>query len=270
MTLASSPQGKPMVAEWLVTAMADYNRASLEKKQSYMAMVQMPGRVLTDLIDWCFQSLPDEILVGIEVDNSIKHRQEVDELFRGDDHRWDLFAGQGYVIGEAHIVNRGDSYSVHHLPEEWTDGLFQESRGARGGRFTHWLHTHPNAAAIPSGADADAAQATEGVDMILGVEFSPEGPLPWFDDVEGVRRPLAKTDSTQDVTSQPDQPVPRWRSKMFGRRNNRPVIGKAPTGHSIHGLELIAFHRTGVGINVILVDDEGLPYGWPFKTDAID
>jgi len=42
------------------------------------------------------------------------------------------------------------------------------------------------------------------------------------------------------------------------------VLGIAPTGHSIHGLELIAFHKSGVGVNVVLVDDEGMPYGWPF------
>ena len=65
------------------------------------------------------------------------------------------------------------------------DGLFSRDRGSRGSRFTHWLHTHPNAPAIPSGADADAAQWTEGTDMILGIRFSPEGHLPWFDDVDG-------------------------------------------------------------------------------------
>ena len=68
--------------------------------------------------------------------------------------------------------------------------FFAVDRGPRGGRFTHWLHTHPNAVAIPSGADADAAQYTEGIDMILGIQFSPEGIYPWFDDVEGERRPL--------------------------------------------------------------------------------
>ena len=81
-------------------------------------------------------------------------------------------------MNEARIVNRGDSYSVHHLPEDWTDDIFAPDRGVRGARFTHWLHTHPNAPAIPSGADADAAQETIGVDLILGVSFSPEGPLP--------------------------------------------------------------------------------------------
>ena len=54
-----------------------------------------------------------------------------------------------------------------------------------GSRFTHWLHTHPNAPAIPSMADADAAQWTEGCDMILGIKYSPKGILPWFEDVNG-------------------------------------------------------------------------------------
>jgi hypothetical protein len=258
-----------VVVDWLVRAMDDYNRVSLEKKESYVATLHMPGTILDELVNWCFQSLPDEILVGLEVDISTPHRDEVDELFQGADHHYGLFAGQGSIIGEAHIVNRGDSYSVHHLPEEWTDGLFTESRGARGGRFTHWLHTHPNAPAIPSGADADAAQATEGVDLILGVDFSPAGPLPWYDDVEGERRPLAKDEQKGEPEAEnADANRPRWRSRLFGRRDRRQVLGKAPTGHSIHGLELIAFHRSGVGINVIFVDGEGLPYGWPFKADT--
>ena len=133
-------------------------------------------------------------------------------------------------------MNRGDSFSVHHIPEEWTDDFFAVDRGPRGGRFTHWLHTHPNAVAIPSGADADAAQYTEGIDMILGIQFSPEGIHPWFDNVEGQRRPLID--------------------------KNKGVIGIASTGHLIHGLEVIAYHRSGVGINVIFVDENNYPYGW--------
>ena len=101
--------------------------------------------------------------------------------------------------------------------------------------------------AIPSAADADAAQHTSGVDMILGIEFSPEGPLPWFEDAEGVRRPL-----------KPDQEAPKTGWGAWRRKQQRPVLGRASTGHTIHGLELIAFHRTGVGVNVLLVDDEGL------------
>ena len=40
-----------------------------------------------------------------------------------------------------------------------------------------------------------------------------------------------------------------------------PVIGKAVTGHKIHGLELIAFHRTGFGVNLVITDSKGLPIG---------
>ena len=97
------------------------------------------------------KALPDEILVGIDIDAERPHRREVDAYFEGDEVHDRLFQGQGYVIKEAHIVNRGDSYSVHHLPEDWTDDMFSADRGSRAGRFTHWLHTHPNAPAIPSG-----------------------------------------------------------------------------------------------------------------------
>ena len=165
-----------------------------------------------------------------------------------------LFQGQGYVIKEAHIVNRGDSYSVHHLPEDWTDDMFSADRGSRAGRFTHWLHTHPNAPAIPSGADADAAQETQGIDMILGLRFSPEGPLPWFDDVEGTRRTLKSTEDKK----------PRKRS--FFARHALPVLGRAPSGHAIHEIQLIGFHKSGVGVNIVFVDDEGYPFGWDRTT----
>jgi hypothetical protein len=224
----------------------------------------MPGKILDKIIKWCFESLPDEILVGIDVNNKLKVNQQVNELFRSMESRNDLFAGQDFVIGEAEIVNRGDSYSVHHLPEDWTDGIFTESRGARGGRFTHWLHTHPNAVAIPSHQDADAAQSTHGVDLILGVEFTPEGPFGWYDNVEGVRRPLGKNEQQERENREPPRSAAGWRRKWWKKKNQRQVLGIAPTGHSIHGLELIAFHKSGVGVNVVLVDDEGMPYGWPF------
>ena len=163
-----------------------------------------------------------------------------------------MFQGQGFVISEAHIVNRGDSYSVHHLPEDWTDDIFAPSRGARAGRFTHWLHTHPNAPAIPSGADADASQETSGIDLILGLRFSPSGPLPWFDDVEGKRRILGK----EAVIGNNQQ----TKRRLFGG-TQLPVIGMAPSGHMIHEVQLIAFHKTGLGVNVIFIDDQDSPYG---------
>ena len=234
-----------MVEAWLVEAMERYNEESLERREAYAAQVHLPGSVLQDLVWWALQALPDEILVGLDVDGERPHQPDAEAAYAGESHRDGLFAGQGFVISEAAVVNRGDSYSVHHLPEDWTDDLFRSDRGNRGGRFTHWLHTHPNAPAVPSGADADAAQETLGVDMILGLRFSPEGPLPWFDDVDGTRRTLAA----------PEQP------RRFGRRGP-PVLGVAPSGHRIHEIQLIAFHRTGLGVNVVLVDEDGWPYGW--------
>ncbi len=115
--------------------------------------------------------------------------------------------------------------------------------------------------------------------MILGIEFSPEGRLPWFEDVEGVRRRLEPDDAKargatvnehdEAVTDNENEPAKR-RSMRYGwsrgrrrrQQESRVVIGLAPTGHNIHGLELISFHRSGVGINVILVDGEGWPIGW--------
>ena len=72
---------------WLVSAMTNYNHASLEKKEAYVASIHMPGKILAELVSWCFQSLPDEILVGIDVDNNKPHNSDVEELFRGHDHR---------------------------------------------------------------------------------------------------------------------------------------------------------------------------------------
>ena len=234
-----------MVASWLVEAAASYNRASLEKRDSYSAFVMLPVRHLETILNWAFEALPDEILIGFDPLQSMPIEAEIIETSNGMDHRDDLFAGQAFVIGEPHLVNRGDSFSVHHVPEEWVDELFAVDRGSRGARFTHWMHTHPNCVAIPSAADADAAQHTQGVDMILGIEFSPQGPLPWFEDAEGVRRPLKPEDA---------EPMRGWGSWRSRRRKT--VLGRASTGHSIHGLELIAFHRTGVGINVLFVDDD--------------
>ena len=130
-------------------------------------------------------------------------------------------------------LQQKSGYTFFYL-EEWMDGLFSADRGSRGSRFTHWLHTHPNAPAIPSGADADAAQWTEGTDMILGIRFTPEGCLPWFDEVDGVRRPLKELDDNS-------------------------ALGRAKTGHLIHELDLICFHRTGLGVNLVITDEHGQP-----------
>ena len=221
-----------MIPIWLHQAASQYNSQSLANRDSYAAVLLMPIQNLATILDWTFQSLPDEILVGMDPDNKRANPKEVVEAYSGADQEAGLFAGQGYLLGKPHLVNRGDSYEVHHVPEEWMDGLFSRDRGSRGSRFTHWLHTHPNAPAIPSGADADAAQWTEGTDMILGIRFSPEGHLPWFDDVDGVRRPLSDLEDSG-------------------------ALGRARTGHLIHGLDLICFHRTGLGVNLVITDARG-------------
>lgn len=242
-----------MVEAWLEGIMTSYNQESYEARNSYAAQLHMPGEIFQDLVWWALKSLPDEILVGLDIDFNQRQNSEVDDLFASTQQVDGLFQGQGFMINEAHIVNRGNSYSVHHLPEDWTDDIFAPSRGARAGRFTHWLHTHPNAPAIPSGADADAAQETSGVDLILGLRFSPSGPLPWFDDVEGKRRILGReATSTHTMNS----------NRGSSKHNDLPVVGIAPSGHIIHEVQLIAFHKTGLGVNVIFTDDNNLPYGW--------
>jgi len=248
-----------MVEAWLADAAGAYNRASHAEMDNYAGILLLPSTHLATILDWAFQSLPDEILVGFDpaLDSTVP--DEVMAAFAGKAQKDELFAGQGYLVGEPHLVNRGDSFSVHHVPEEWVDEMFSADRGSRGARFTHWLHTHPNCVAIPSEADADAAQHTAGVDMILGIEFSPEGPLSWFEDAEGVRRRLQPEEVQQTGRGRRRGVWGNWR-----RRQQRPVIGTATTGHRIHGLELISFHRTGVGINVVLTDDDGIPHGWPF------
>lgn len=230
-----------MPSDWLEEAVAEYNDESYNRREEYVAQVHFPVTILEEILGWAFKSLPDEILVGLDVKNE-RIDPEIAVMYQGEKHKENLFAGQGYKISEAKMVNRGDSYSVHHLPEEWTDDIFGSDRGVRAGRFTHWLHTHPNAPAIPSEADADAAQSTDGVDLILGIEFSPSGPLPWFDDIEGERRVIGEKKS--------------W----FAKRNKRKILGYAPTGHMIYSLELIAFHKAGFGINVVFVNDEGEAY----------
>ena len=251
-----------MAEGWLEELMASYNLDSINSKNSYAAQIHLNGDLFENLIWWGLQSLPDEILVGMDIDSDSPHRLEVEDLFRSEQHVDGLFQSQGYQINEAHIVNRGNSFSVHHLPEDWTDDMFSSNRGSRAGRFTHWLHTHPNAPAIPSEADADAAQETQGVDMILGLRFSPEGPMPWFNDVEGTRRRLGEEATHVKSTTS--------KRRKYGAKQNLSVIGIAPSGHKIHEIQLIAFHKTGLGINVVLVNAQGIPYGWDDLQKSVD
>ena len=107
-----------MVEAWLEDLMTSYNHDSHAQRAGYVAQIHMPGEVFQSLVWWALQSLPDEILVGIDVDGDRPHREDVEAYFEGDDVHTRLFQGQGYVIKEAHIVNRGDSYlSLIHISE---------------------------------------------------------------------------------------------------------------------------------------------------------
>ena len=107
-----------MVSDWLAAAVAIYNDESHNRRDEYVAQVHFPARILEDILEWAFKSLPDEILVGLDV-SKYQNLPEIESEFQGVNNKPNLFAGQGYRIHEAKMVNRGDSFSVHHLPDEF-------------------------------------------------------------------------------------------------------------------------------------------------------
>ena len=130
-----------MVDEWLVDLMRGYNHASLESKDDYAAVVFLDGALLSRLILDGLKALPDEILVGLDYNGEKEIHESFLQEFSGIEYSDNLFAGQKYIIDEGLIVNRGDSYSVHHLPEDWTDDMFSATRGSRRSRFTTFAHS---------------------------------------------------------------------------------------------------------------------------------
>ena len=70
-----------MVDEWLIESMIEYNSESLNHKESYAAVLQMPGELFAKLLNWTFQSLPDEILVGIDIDSNKPHKNDYHHIF---------------------------------------------------------------------------------------------------------------------------------------------------------------------------------------------
>ena len=102
------------------------------------------------------------------------------------------------------------------------------------------LGPHPNAYAHPSQSDAEAAQWTEGVEMILGVRFSPSPlGLEWYDQEEGHRR---------DLNSEPGDELP---------------VMTTFAGRKIHGFELIGYTRNGEAVNLVITEEDGVPIGLP-------
>ena len=51
-----------MVESWLLDAAAAYNRQSLEQRDGYRGLILLPVAHLETILDWAFNSLPDEIL----------------------------------------------------------------------------------------------------------------------------------------------------------------------------------------------------------------
>jgi len=223
------------MSDWLLEAATAYNRDSYEQRSRYATHLLIPIETMGAVIRWSMESIPDEVLIGFDPDTERPNPKSVEDEFGPPQT---TFSGYGYLLGTPHIVNVGDSFSVHHVPEEWTDGVFSEERGARGSRFATFLHSHPNAYAHPSQADAEAADWTEGVEMILGVRFSPAPlGLEWYDQEEGHRRDL-NPDHGEEL----------------------PVLARV-AGRKVHGFELIGYLRNGEGVNLLITNEEGAPIG---------
>ena len=133
--------------DWLLDAAEAYNNDSYEQRDRYSTHLLIPVETLRTVIEWSMESIPDEVLIGFDPDPDRPNPRHVDDAFGPSQSS---FSGHGFLLGIPHIVNVGDSFSVHHVPEEWTDGVFSEERGARGSRFSSFLHSHPNAYAHPS------------------------------------------------------------------------------------------------------------------------
>ena len=224
-----------MAEDWLAEAAVIYNKDSYEQRERYSTHLLIPIEVLRTVIRWSMESIPDEVLIGLDPDSKKPNPESVEGVFGP---AKTSFAGYGFLLGEPHIVNVGDSFSVHHVPEEWTDGVFSEQRGARGSKFSSFIHSHPQAYARPSQADAEAAQFTGGVEMIVGIRYSPESPgLEWYDEGDGHKR---------ELSPEKDEELP--------------VIARV-AGRSIHWFELIGYLQNGEGVNLLITDAEGLPMG---------
>ena len=74
--------------------MVAYNTASIERRDGYAAQLHVDGRVILDVLRWCFESLPDEVLVGMDPHPDRHHRPEVESMFRGRDEEVGLFICQ--------------------------------------------------------------------------------------------------------------------------------------------------------------------------------
>ncbi len=229
-----TPAPSAMVADWLLEAASNYNRESFELRDAYAAYICMKVSALEFMISTSVDAIPDECLFGFDPNYDEPNPEAIENAFGEGSN--DLFSGQGYVLSMPVLANRGTEFMVMEFDEDW--GVFPETRGARGSRYESFCHSHPQAPSLPSEGDIDASQ---NVEMILGFRFSPENPqLPFFDEFEhsGIRRYL---------TPPTDQ------------SGGLPVVIRTHSWEVNH-FELVAYHRTGVGINILLVED-GVPVG---------
>ena len=92
-----------MPSDWLEEAVAEYNDESYNRREEYVAQVHFPVTILEEILGWAFKSLPDEILVGLDVKNE-RIDPEIAVMYQGEKHKENLFAGQGYKISEAKML----------------------------------------------------------------------------------------------------------------------------------------------------------------------
>ena len=221
--------------DWLLEAAATYNQESYEQRDRYGCHICFPVGTLWSVIQWSMEYFPEEVLIGFDPDSSKKNPDAVEDSFGPPTSS---FSGSGYLLGEPHLINVGDSFSVEHISEDWLDGALSVERGSRASRFSSYLHSHPQANAGPSQSDADASQTTEGVEMILGVMVKdPPIGLEWYEQ-EGIHRRRLGQGHGEDMT-----------------------VLASIAGRKILGLELIGFIRGGLGCNILITDEDGFPIG---------
>ena len=109
------------MGDWLLEAATAYNRDSYEQRDRYASHLLIPLETMRTVIRWSMESIPDEVLIGFDPNPERPNPDSVEEVFGPSQSS---FSGSGFLLGEPHIVNVGDSYSVHHVPEEWTCLLY--------------------------------------------------------------------------------------------------------------------------------------------------
>ena len=102
------------MSDWLLGAAEAYNLDSYEQKERYSTHLLIPIETMRTVIRWSMESIPDEVLIGFDPDPERPNPEEVELVFGPSQS---TFSGYGYLLGTPHIVNVGDSYSVHHVPE---------------------------------------------------------------------------------------------------------------------------------------------------------